>query len=128
MNHLYGNNVRYHKVSAYVIKRLKQAELTDEVAVLHPLNARLRHRFRVHVRLRLANEGRDGVIAERDAVKGIFEAQDLDHAARVRDVRVGEEPQLHLGPVDVAEQATQLGPRLDEVLERERVVDLGVEP
>ena len=41
----------------------------------------------------------------------------------MRDVGVGEEPQLDLGPVDVGEESAQAGVGRDDRVERERIVD-----
>lgn len=67
------------------------------------------------------------VIAKCDALKHILHPQQPDHPLRVVDVRVGEEPRLDLGSVNVRQQLSKLGVRGDDTVQGERIIDLAVE-
>lgn len=76
--------------------------------------------------MRLTNQRRLAIIAERDALKELLNLQQLDHPSRVVDVRVRKQPQLDLALVDIRQQLLERIAGLDDVVQRQRVVHLGV--
>jgi hypothetical protein len=114
-----------HRLALASSERFTRA-LTDEIAVLILRHARLPHRLLIHGRLRLADERHLGVVAERQPVEEVVNAQQPHDPLPVGDVGVGEEPQRDLALVDVLDEPAQLRVGLDDVLQRQRVVDLGV--
>lgn len=98
--------------------------LTNEVAILVRFDARLFHSLVEHFCVRLAVELVRSVVAVGDALEEIVDTQKLDNALSVVDVGIGEEPHPYFARVYVLEQRAQFRVWLDDVFQRQRVVDL----
>lgn len=97
---------------------------TNEIAVFGRCNAGFGFGLGEHLPVRFADQRLLAVVAVGDAVEDIFHAEELDHALRVGDVRVGEEPGAELGAVDGLEETPERRVVRDDVVEGEGVVDL----
>lgn len=99
---------------------------TNKVALGGVLDASLTHASLVAVRLGFANEWHRGIVAVRQSLELVVDPEQLYDALTMRLVGVGEQPQPDLAPVNILEELAQLGIRLDDGLQRQSVVHLGV--
>lgn len=100
--------------------------VVDEVAILHALNSSFSHGLLVHRRLRLANKWHSRVVAVRQSRELIVDSQKLNYPLSMSNVGVCEKPYCGFASVNVLEQLAQLGVGLDDVLEGQSVINLGV--
>lgn len=100
--------------------------VVDKVTVLVALNTRFPHGLGKHVLVRFANDGDRRVVAIRQALEQILDAEQLDNPLGVVDVGIGQEPEPDLARVDILEHLAQLRVGLDDALEGQRIVHLGV--
>lgn len=100
--------------------------LTNEKTVLILVDSSVAHRLVVHVRMRLADQGLGAVVAVCDALKEGLNVEQPDDPLGVVNIGICKKPQLNFAPVNVGKQFFELGPRLDDAVEREGVVDFGI--
>ena len=100
--------------------------LTNEVTILILFNPGIPHGLGVHVRVRLAHERHVGVVAVGDALKKVADLEQANDTTGMVDVGVGQKPRLDLGGVEVLQQLLELRARLNDVVQGQRIVDLGV--
>lgn len=103
-----------------------QKRVINKIAVLDLANASFLHGFCIHVWVRFTDERLLGVIAECQPVKQVLDTQQTDDSLGVGNIGVGEEPCFDFGPVDIIKQPPESRIRLDDVLERQSIVDFGV--
>lgn len=100
--------------------------LTNEKTVLWLFYAGLPHGFLVHSRIRLADQWLLSIVAESESVKEIVDAQKSNYPLAMRLVSIGEEPHGDLALVNVLKQCPKLRIGLDNSLQGESIVHLGV--
>ena len=104
-----------------------QRRIIHKVAIPRPpQRTRLPLRLLEHLRMRFRQQGHLPVIAEGDPFEELLHAQNPHHPPRVRDVRVREQPQLHLPPVHAPQQLPQPFVPAQHLVQRQRVVHFAV--
>lgn len=99
---------------------------TNKITITRILNPRFPHRLRKHILMRLTQHSLGRIVTIRHTLKLILHLQQLDHAPRMVDIRIREQPQSHLARVEIGQELAEPRVRADDGLEGQGVVDLGV--
>lgn len=99
---------------------------TDEKAITGIVHSRFLHGFEVHILPRLAYEWHGRVVAICDTLEEVVDLKKPYNSPSMVDIRICAQPESDFTPIDVLKELAKLWVGLDDVIQRESIINFGI--